>query len=407
MKKNIKKINILPILLLAILLVILAAIAYVFFINKPLGKFEFSFDCLKGNCIPTEVMPNIDEIEINKEISNPNINVNKPKPAKPDSKGVNTTTEKPPIVITDSFQYEAWIYPGEPACNAVKELIARDVDVVKIEYLHIEDNGSLTILTPSNTGCNGYSKSNLAILKRYSKEQYLTISGNIDSLRSIGQSSTTRKSFVNNVVSFVKSNNMSGVDIDIEQFDSWGRVEYDYYLKTIQLLGTKLHENGKKLQIDLPAIANSTIQKQFVLKYEDLNKLPIDQFTIMAYDYQYDYGAGKPVQPISWLKSVIDYSKLKFSSDSKISIGIPAYGYKGTCNQYEISILTLTQIKALPGNTNSIRDKNSYEMIGRSGNSCFVYSDSTTLNKKLEVIKSKGIKQVSVWHLGGNAWFTK
>ena len=218
--------------------------------------------------------------------------------------------------------------------------------------------------------------------------------------------SALMNSFVNQVVSFIVKNGMTGVDIDFEQFSSWTQSDYTGFKKMITSLGTELHKKGKKLQIDLPAIPDSSTQSHYRLKYEDFNSLPVDQYTIMAYDYQYDYGAGSAIQPTKWLGSVIDYAKKKFKVPSKISIGIPAYGYSGVCNSGNISILTYSQLKNLSGFSSAKRDPASYEMKWKSGSTCYSFSDSTSLNRKLDVIRSKGIYQVSVWHLGGNLWFT-
>jgi hypothetical protein len=36
-----------------------------------------------------------------------------------------------------------------------------------------------------------------------------------------------------------------------------------------------------------------------------------------------------------------------------------------------------------------------------------VYSDSKTLDEKKKVVEGQGYNKISVWHLGGNEWFTK
>ncbi|MBI4239392.1 hypothetical protein HY620_00180 [Candidatus Uhrbacteria bacterium] len=87
-------------------------------------------------------------------------------------------------------------------------------------------------------------------------------------------------------------------------------------------------------------------------------------------------------------------------------IGLPAYGYHGKTGEYAITIDTLEQSKRYTGFATAKRDPNSYEMRWSYGGVSYTYQDTTGLNLKRELIESQGIKHISVWHLGGNAWFS-
>jgi hypothetical protein len=327
-----------------------------------------------------------------------------------------TVTPRPTVAVTltpsplvtqavPAIQKEAWIYPGPPACNAAPEYQSRGIDTLKVEYLTVNSSGGLDTMTEANYGCNGYTPANAAALKNYSREQYVTVSGDIDGILAMINDPALRSSFVAQVAAFVEQTGFTGADIDFEQYDQWSATDYTAYKTMVTLLGNTLHSKGRKLQLDLPPLWNQTVQNYYQLKYQDFNTLPVDQYTIMVYDYMYDYGAGTAIQPITWMNSVIDWAQSKFTDKSKIAIGLPAYGYQGTCGQHNITIDTYDQIKTKPGFNTAVRDGDSQEMRWRSGGICYGYVDGTALDAKLTAAVSKGITQVSVWHLGGNPWF--
>ena len=301
----------------------------------------------------------------------------------------------------------AWIYPGGAACNAKAEYSdGRKIDVLKPEYFSISETGSLILLTTQNSGCNAYSSSNVADLKKYSKEQYVTISSSYaGSMDIFLTSSLNNPANINTLISFVVDNNLTGIEIDFEDFGGWSDSSYSDYKKFITKLGEALHAKNKKLMIDGPATSNAVEEAWYVWRYADFNNFPIDRVVVMTYDYQYDQGAGQPVAPISWIQNTIKFTLSRFSNKSKLSIGIPSYGYKGTINTQKFSLLTYDQIKKEPGFSTATRDPNSAEMTWQNGNNIYFYQDSESILKKMQTVQSSGINSVSIWHLGGNQWF--
>jgi spore germination protein YaaH len=161
---------------------------------------------------------------------------------------------------------------------------------------------------------------------------------------------------------------------------------------------------NKKLMIDGPAISKVSEESWFLWRYADFVSLPVDHIVVMAYDYQYDYGAGSPVAPLSWLKAIVNYTASQYPKE-KLTIGLPSYGYQGPNGSYRITILTYDQIKLKKGFSTAKRDPLSGEMTWRSGSTVFFYQDAESLSQKLSAVSSLGITSVSVWHLGGNLWF--
>lgn len=298
----------------------------------------------------------------------------------------------------------AWIYPGEPACNATNEYAdGRAIDVLKAEFFTIS-NGKLSMLT---TGCNSFSKENVAKMKTNSTEQFVTVSASDPSTLNtfLARAIITPQTDVTTLVNFVVTNNLTGVELDFEGYGSWTPKIYANYKTFIRILGNSLHAKRKKLMIDGPAVSNATEEASWYLwRYADFVDLPVDSMVVMAYDYQYDYGAGAPITPLNWLKNVTTYIGSKYPKD-KITIGLPSYGYQGTIGEYDIKILTRDQMIKLPGYKTAKRDLASGEMSWKAGSQVYFYQDAKSLEMKRDVVMNLGIASVSIWHLGGNPWF--
>ncbi|RKO94688.1 hypothetical protein BDK51DRAFT_49786 [Blyttiomyces helicus] len=269
-------------------------------------------------------------------------------------------------------KYQGWIYPGYPAQNSAATYPQNKSDVLKPEYFTITDSGILSLIqyfptNPSDTS-NAFSIQNIADIKANSSEQYVT------------------NNAINILVSFVVDNALTGIEIDFENFGQWTSTDYTNYKNLLMALSKDLHAKGKKLSVCGPTWSGDPAISPFPnWNYSDFVSLGIDQMCPMIYDNQYDVGGGGPVFLVA---------------------GIPAYGYTATSGKWDIKILTLDQVKALNGYSSATRDPNSGEMILNVGDKVFVSSDSTSLDLKREVLIKCGVKYVSVWHLGGNDWFT-
>lgn len=302
--------------------------------------------------------------------------------------------------------YQAWIYPGEPACNVINEIAdGRKVHILKPEYATLDSHGALKFIN-AEEGCNGFSAENLAYLKKHSQEQYMTVSGHLVEMAAFFSHTSMLSENIKKLVDFVVTNNMTGVELDFEDFSAWSNIDYQNYLKFVAQLGQELAKHDKKLMIDGPAIANSEQQGWYKWKYEDFNSLPVSYIVVMAYDYQADQGVGQPISPIKWVEESAKWALAKMTDDSKLVIGLPSYGYEGVLNSYTARILTKSQMEALVDLGKLIRDEESKELIGTINNKTYVLNDRISLDSKLQILRGIGINNVSVWHLGGNDWFS-
>lgn len=293
---------------------------------------------------------------------------------------------------------QGWIYPGNPSCNANKEYTdGRVIDTLKVEYYQVQNNGTLRQITASSDGCNGYSVANVSDLKAHSAHQYATVSGDLANVRALLATSALQNSAITTLTNFAVSSGFTGIELDWEQFDSWSATDYSNFKKFTTNLANSLHAQGKKLAIDAPALTSAGSR----FKYEDFTHL--DYVVIMAYDYQYDYGVGEPVTPEDWLSDVAKYAKTRLPVE-KIVIGIPAYGYHGTIGTYNLTIDTYAQSSLMPGfSTRKINNEG--EEAWTVGNTYYSAQPKSSLNRKKAILESLGIKNISVWHLGGNNWF--
>ncbi len=324
-----------------------------------------------------------------------------------------TTTPLPapePETLTSSGTWkafaQAWIYPGAPACKAASEYSGRNIAVLKPEYFTVGSDGAIVLRTVETDGCNGYSSANAADIKLNSQEQYVTVSSGRANMQKMVSSTILRSSAIKTLTTFVQQEGFTGIELDFEGYGQWSATDYQNYKYFVNELGEALHAQGKKLMIDGPAIGTATEQNYYDWKYEDFAALPVDYILVMAYDYQYDYGAGSAISPNQWVQNIVQWTKAKIADDSKIIIGIPSYGYHGQTGGYTINIDTQTQSSSFNGFALAQRDPASHEMMWEQSGISYRYMDSEGLNKKRELIESLGIQNISVWHLGGNDWFS-
>ncbi len=301
----------------------------------------------------------------------------------------------------------AWVYPGAPSCAASNEYSdGRILDVLKPEYFSINESGELIFLTEENRGCNAYSPENSEKIRKFSREQFVTISSSYSKSMDIFITRELRDGEnINRLIEFVRSNGFTGVELDFEDFGGWDSGMYDRYTSFVKQLGNALHAEGKKLMIDGPAIPGDEEALWYRWRYEDFLSLPVDRIVIMAYDYQFDHGAGSPIAPLDWMEKVLQRTVSKFPYVERLSVGIPSYGYEGILGSSQVTLLTYDQAKEKPGFETATRENLSGEMTWESGNTVYFYQDGESMNRKRTIAEKFGIFSVSVWHLGGNKWF--
>ncbi len=328
---------------------------------------------------------------------------------------------------------QAWIYPGDPACDASNEFKdGRFINTLKPEYLTLNSSGSI-ILKVTTPDCNQYTVGNATEVKNNSSFQFITVSGKEDNLNALLNKSNTEiiSDFINTIVYYVNLLGYTGVELDFEHpTGGWNTTRWNRYKYIINELGKELHkpQNNKLLMIDGPGLTTeptSTSNNQW--DYSDFysdNQYPdlptsVDFICVMAYDSYWDiWEANMPnnvtdnfggVSPTAWVEQVINYVKSEMTSANinKIIIGMPSYGYHAITTT-DFSVDTKKETAGNPFYGPNLRDPLSFERYFTDANNIkWYYQDVIGMCEKIEFIRSKGIKHVSVWHLGGNDWFNR
>jgi spore germination protein YaaH len=312
----------------------------------------------------------------------------------------------PPPPTTGKAQVMAWIYPGPPGCHAAQEYIdGRSIDTLKPQYYTLADTGVLELLTVTNSGCNSYSLANARHIKQFSNHQYVTVSGNTTSVQALFSDPTLETHAIQTLLTFLQTVQFTGVELDFEGYAQWTAQQYSGYKQFLRQLGNTLHHHGYKLMVDGPAVIASR-GSSFVWNYADFNTLPVDYIVVLAYDWQFDFGAGTPVAPFSREVAATNDVRGKITDINKIVIGIPSYGYHGATGSTDITEDTHAQSQTYPGYTTATRDNSSGEMMWTHAGISYDYADAETLAAKRVTIERLGIHYISVWSLGGNLWFT-
>lgn len=303
---------------------------------------------------------------------------------------------------------EAWFFPTSTHSPVTEYSDGRILSTMKPEYLHLNSSGAIEV-RDTTFGTYGYSTGNAASVKTYSAQQFITVScGVYADLQTMINNSTNRNQAVTDIVSYISTWGFTGADIDFEKYSSWGATEFTNFNTFLASLKSGLNALGLKLAINVPAIRNSTYQASYPhFTYEGVYA-NVDYMCIMAYDYHFDNGAGQPISPNAYVSDIIDWTigKIGWGNLDKIVIGIPSYSYHGTTGGFTITEETHAESTGYTGFSGATRDTNSYEMMFANAGVSYVFQDASGLDSKRKLIEDKGIKHVSVWHLGGNLWFS-
>ncbi len=345
-----------------------------------------------------------------------------------------------PNPTSSNKSIQAWMYPGYTdniaTINAESEFNdGRTIDVIKPQYLALNDDGFLEdiheIASSLEETVNAYSSANVDFLFNNQNpvlagnfNGYITISGSGSKLYNLLSNQQKIDDFVNyikdylsNTGQFSGSNshpyitNFKGIELDLESpTDGWSypttNSNYDKLKILINQLGNVLKNQmtpSRELIVTLP----SGLNFDWFATNANYNYL-----CIMAYD---NGTIGGPLAPNSWVEGIIDdvIADVGISNINKIIIGMPSYGYHHNASDVFIQDCKQKSANTLGYNiyTNP-RDPNSFERYFENNtensiNNKWYYQDAIGMSEKVEFIRSKGIKHVSVWSLGGNTWFNK
>lgn len=307
---------------------------------------------------------------------------------------------------------QGWIFGSNTFSPHADLTDGRVVYATKPEYMTINGSGVITEEDAPGSGAYAYSAANGITVKNYSQKQFVTCSGSYANFHALMGSSTNQTAGITTLANFCTTHGFSGIELDWEGYSSWTSGDYSTFKTFLSSLVSTFHSNGLKVMVDGPPIGTSTTytdlkQSLYLFTYSDITAI-VDYVCVLAYDYQYDYSCGNPVQPTAWLQAIVPYliNQIGYANLSQLVVGLPAYGYVGATGGFTLTEYPYQTMLTQTGVGTATRDTNSGEMNWATGGNSYWYCDATSLNTKRKTAEDMGVLNISVWYLGGNQWFT-
>ena len=190
-----------------------------------------------------------------------------------------------------------------------------------------------------------------------------------------------RPIIINEIVSFVVDNSLDGVDVDLE----WQYVTSGYSDFVIELKNA-LSAKGKSMTAALPGTTKFDNITEEALK-------TFDFINIMAYDFTGPWNPTASGQHSSYNNAVesINFWKNTGISQSKLTLGVPFYGYDFS-NSSNVTSFTFGQM---------VSTNNSYSEIDNVGMK--YYNGRPTIKSKVK-LASEQVSGIMIWELGQDSF---
>ena len=190
-----------------------------------------------------------------------------------------------------------------------------------------------------------------------------------------------RPIIINEIVSFVVDNSLDGVDVDLE----WQYVTSGYSDFVIELKSA-LSAKGKSMTAALPGTT----------KFDNITEEALQTFdfiNIMAYDFTGPWNPTDSGQHSSYNNAVesINFWKNTGISQSKLTLGVPFYGYDFS-NSSNVTSFTFGQM---------VSTNNSYSEIDNVGMK--YYNGRPTIKSKVK-LASEQVSGIMIWELGQDSF---
>ena len=190
-----------------------------------------------------------------------------------------------------------------------------------------------------------------------------------------------RPIIINEIVNFVVDNSLDGVDVDLE----WQYVTSGYSDFVIELKSA-LSTKGKSMTAALPGTT----------KFDNITEEALQTFdfiNIMAYDFTGPWNPTASGQHSSYNNAVesINFWKNTGISQSKLTLGVPFYGYDFS-NSSNVTSFTFGQM---------ISTNNSYSEIDNVGMK--YYNGRPTIKSKVK-LASEQVSGIMIWELGQDSF---
>ncbi len=234
------------------------------------------------------------------------------------------------------------------------------------------------------------------------------VDGNFDNnlISAIVNNITSRDNLINNLLSVMVEKNYGGFNIDFEFIKAEDR---DAFTEFVRVCTERMHEAGYQVSV---ALAPKTSAEQRGLLYEGKDYRALgeiaDHVLVMTYEWGYTYGPPMAVAPLNQVRRVIEYAVTEIRP-TKISIGIPNYGYdwplpyeRGvtrarTIGNVEAVRIAINQGEEIMFDEVAMSPFFKYEAGGVSHEVWF--EDVRSLQAKFDLIKEFGLRGPGYWQI--------
>lgn len=208
--------------------------------------------------------------------------------------------------------------------------------------------------------------------------------------------------FIGDILKLVKTNGLSGVNVDFENIPPGDRNHFGDFLRA---LAAALKPGGFLVTVAVPAKTFNDLQNTWsgAFDYKLIGQLS-DYVIIMTYDQHWYGGSPGPVASLSWVKKVLDYAVTCVPKE-KLLLGIPTYGYDWSPQGAKVVRWNqVTNLLAKYGKEKVVWDTAAatpylrYEEAGVKHEVWF--ENQYSLKPKLDLAIEYGVAGLSIWRLG-------
>ena len=226
---------------------------------------------------------------------------------------------------------------------------------------------------------------------------------------------TYREQVIDQLVEIALEDVYTGINIDLEDIAFSDDIEADRaaFSGFVEELSSRLHSQGKKLIISVPAKSADLSDDDWAYPY-DLAVLgqAADYLQLMTYDQHGPWGKPGPLAGLDWTADCTAYAASQMDP-ARLLVGLPAYAYdwdltesdEGTGN-YSVEDLYWTDIPALLGKSGVLLERDGiaqspWAAYIENGHEHMVwYEDAESIRAKAQLVSQYNLGGLSVWALG-------
>ncbi len=215
-----------------------------------------------------------------------------------------------------------------------------------------------------------------------------------------------KQALIGNLSAQIQERGFEGVDIDFEYILPEDRISFADFVRDVR---TAINDLGYPVSVALaPKVSDSQTGLLYEGKDYGLLGEAADSVLLMTYEWGYTYGPPMAVAPLNKVRQVVEYALTKIPA-SKISLGIPNYGYDWTLPfvQGSSKATTIGNVEAVQiAIANSAEIK--FDETAQSPYFQYVsdglphevwFEDVRSLSAKFGLVKEYGLRGMGYWQV--------